>query len=113
MKLQDYQIIDGKPYGATFFARSFVLNENVEYSCNPRFEEIKEKLMQLPEGLLWRENQIIYRPPYNSILFFQNATLAVKGLVFGRAFRIHRLFSKGMKRRKKCYVCGRRRIVYK
>lgn len=115
------QLIDGKPYFGIWMGQSICINE-CQLECKDDLikmlhlnsNRVLEKV--LPEGCLINES-IIYRPPMHASTMMgysplmQNATIAKKYVLWGRAYKVMRLFKKGVKRYKKCIVNGKRRRI--
>lgn len=115
MKLDEYEIIDGKPFGGLWFGtylRSFdILVDDIS---DPIFSVMKEKIEEYEKNTLkefqHRNVQFISKFPfYNEPLLAY--TFGVKFLAWGRAFKIFKTLRTGKKQFKKKYICGRRKLV--
>lgn len=115
--LNEYELIDGKPYGGNWYGSSFIIRDglNEDFENDPIYNIAIHKLREcLPKSFEIRNERIIYRPPYYCSEFSplrQNATLAIKALIWGRAFRVLKLKKTGKKSYKKVYVSGRRKKI--
>jgi len=113
-KLEEYEIIDGKPFGGHWYGSwvrlTKMLSSKVEE--DPSYMDAVQRLRtSLPKDFEIRNEKIIYKPPYYCDPLNQVITLGIKALVWGRAFKIMKLTSKGVKSYKKGYVSGRRKKV--
>ena len=117
MKLVDYEIIEGKPYGGLFFSRYFTINplQGKEIEKDPIYQIHIEKLRlsyyNYENTLQIRKEQVIYGPPYFANPMLQNAIIGIKYMVWGRAFKVMKLTKKNKKAYKKVYVSGKRKRV--
>ena len=112
-KVELREKIQGKPYFGLWWHACMIIN-----GCNEK--EVSEIFMRncadhlkkkIPPQLVLRQESIIYRPPYYAQPLIQNATIALKGILWGRAFEVMRFFKKGKQRFKKVYRCGKRKQV--
>lgn len=115
------QLIEGKPYFGVWMGTSMLLHDSV-LDQKERFIDMLHVISNeslktvLTEGCIINES-IIYRPPmhaatmmgYSPIL--QNATIAKKYVLWGRAYKVMRMFKKGVKRYKKFIVNGKRKRI--
>lgn len=114
MKLEEYEIINGKPYGGHWYGSSILINQllSKDFEKEPIFIQCIERLKNIfPKGFELRKENIIYRPPLYCDPFNQVATLGIKALVWGRAYKVMKLTAIGKKSYKKKYVSGRRKKV--
>lgn len=118
IKLIEREVRDGKPYGGTFIGKCVVINSDIVDLDNPDGKELaryKELVkIRVPDGLELRHEGFIYRPAVACVFspLSLKASVAIKGLLWGRAFKVMRYFAKGKKMRKKRYVSGRRRKIW-
>lgn len=113
-RLEEYEIIDGKPFGGHWYGSSHIFSRFLTepLPSNPIYIETRKKLRDLfPKDFELRNESIIYRPPYCSSVLNQSCTLGIKFLVWGRAFKLMKLKRVGKKSYKKCFVCGRRKRI--
>lgn len=116
MKLEEYEILKGKPHGGLWMGTYLLLNNMQSFSdLDPICVEAKIKLenwkfLSFPD-LEHRNCIFIYKPPYYGDPFNSTSTIAIKLLVWGRAFKIMKFCKIGKKSYKKKYVSGRRKLV--
>jgi len=91
----DAQLIDGKPYFGLWFGSYIRLNGDAfvgDLEKNPLLQIAKEHCNSLPPKLLngeeIRYKEIIIRPPMYSNPLDSYGSVAVKYVIWGRAFRI-------------------------
>lgn len=113
----ELELINEKPHFGLWMGRSVILNRDVD-SVNLECPVVKMALGMLKEhpygnDIQIRHEEVIFRPSYLCNDLKLNATLGVKFVIWGRAYRVMSLLSKKTKRTKKSYVCGRRRRVSK
>ncbi len=116
IKLEQYEIIDGKPHGGGLFGRSMIIPhtyfEGKELTLNDIGAEFQGNLIaNLPIDLQIREPKFIYRPPRYYSCFTANATLGMKAILWGRAFKVYRYFQGHRKRSKKAWINGHRKRI--
>ena len=108
MELVEREVVNGKPYGGARAGRCCVINK-----VEPEDEDVRlalDNLKSLDPGLEWRQITETVRPPWPGGLFVQCTAVGVKGIVWGRAFKVKRLFKKGARRStKKVWICGKRK----
>lgn len=114
-KVEQREVRDGKPYFGIWFGRSIIMNRFISDPWNED-SAVKNLIMLLkssiPKKLEFREESIIYRPALVHEMNVQNPTIAIKGILWGRAFEVMRFFAKGNKIRfKKVYRCGKRKRI--
>lgn len=113
-RLDEWELVDGKPHGGIFFGRCTVLYHEVSepwYEDPIIVEAIKCLKYPIPKDLEMRHDSIIYRPPYFANPLNQAGTLAFKCMFWGRAWKVYKLAKKGTKKYKKVIVNGRRKKV--
>lgn len=111
MEKCEYEIINGKPYFGQWFGRYTSIPHDAlvgDLDKNPILQEYKEKMEKIntPFGLEVRHRQSIVRPP-SGFQMCSYGTLAIKYMLWGRAFKMHKLCKKGVKRYKKVRMNGR------
>ncbi len=107
-EVQQREKINGKPHFGIYFYRSIIFNE--ERMTREEATAILEKNMQFQE-LQIRNKELIYRPTYVECLLHQNAAMAIKFILWGRAYKIMKLLRKNKKKYVKKYISGRRKLV--
>jgi len=115
-KLEEYQLIEGKPHGGLWLGKCMIITQVFPpLSEMEIFDKYGSPLIDsLPKHLEIRHQSLIYRHPYVTS-FIQNGTLAVKYFVWGRAYKVLKLL-KNMKKMKpkifkKAYLNGRRKKI--
>lgn len=114
--------MNGKPHFGIWLGSHIIINSTLlptleNWQSDSLIGELTEKLRSstrsfLYKGLEVRHESIIYRQPYKcDSSLVVNGTLGRKFLIWGRAFRVMRLLKKGVKRYKKVYRGGRRKLV--
>lgn len=112
MEKYEYEIINGKPHFGQWFGRYISIPNDAfvgDPDKNILLKECKEKIEQviIPIDLEVRHKQFIVRPPSAFCMGFPYGTLAIKFMLWGRAFKVQKLCKKGVKRYKKVHVNGR------
>ena len=106
-RLDDYQMVDGKPHGSMCFGRYVIIMMPISEPWD-KDETIRELMPRLkfscPEGLEIRDETIIFRPPFCDWRLSQRSTLGIKCKIWGRAWRVHKLVKKGSRKYKKVYI---------
>jgi len=117
----DYEIIDGKPHLGLWFGKLLYINRDAYLD---RYEENKNNVIRLlqdfarrsaPIGTQPRHIQIIHKPISSYDIMFNpissRETIAIKFMIWGRAFKVMKLNKKSVKRYAKRRVSGRIRRV--
>ncbi len=112
---EEREVVDGKPHVGLWLGQCVIANVFMDeggLEANPIYikaiEWLKERVMaSLPDKCEVRNQQIIVRPPHGA----QNGTVAIKYMIWGRAYRVMRLLRKGKKRYAKKIVGGRMKRV--
>ena len=117
---RDYEIINGKPHLGAFFGSSAIVNGDFfvdELEGDSLVSEVKEKLYKNMSYIKSKEDtfetryvQWIIRPPIKYSTLRINGTIAVKFMIWGRAFKVKKLLKKGIKRYRKKWINGKRKI---
>jgi hypothetical protein len=108
------EVINGKPHFGIFFGMSYILYhhiENNDFMNDPIVLEILKKMEKNIHDLEMRNKSIIFRPSWGEGFFRCNATLGIKYILWGRAFKVMKFLKKGVKRYKKIIVSGKRKRV--
>lgn len=114
---QDYEIIDGKPHLGLWFGKHIYLFSEM-FLDEIYLRRSKDLLNQFvkdftPENTKTRYEEIIVKPPleyYNNPLG-NRGTIAIKFMIWGRAWRVMKLNKKNAKRYAKRRISGRIRRV--
>jgi len=116
-ELLEKEIVDGKPHGGVWIGTYIYINVDLlpDLEECPTYQTCVDRLKHwLPKEFEHRHEQIIYRPAQHSFNPLScRATVGIKAMVWGRAFKVHKFFSKTKKKYKKVYVSGRRKRVVK
>ncbi|CAB4132517.1 hypothetical protein UFOVP255_24 [uncultured Caudovirales phage] len=109
-KLLETSLIDGKPFGGLFFG------SYLPYIDPSLKEELKDRLigdLKDFQGFEIRHLQWIDKESRAYLCegpLREYSTLALKFMAWGRAYKVHRIFKKGIKRRKRsCWINNGRR----
>lgn len=113
----DRETVDGKPHFGEFFGICALVSGDAFFGNeedNLIVSIVKQKLEssafgKLPEHFEKRHVTFIVRPPCYSDPFHQNGSVAIKLMIWGRAFHVKKLLKKGVKRYKKKRINGRRK----
>lgn len=112
-KLEEYQIIDGKPYGGKWFGH-YILCIKDDVHGYPHKKDCEELLENRFNGLFkefeMRHKKFIFKENYLSP-FESFDSIALKALVWGRAYKVQRLSKTRRRRYKKTRVAGRMKWV--
>lgn len=108
-KLKEYEIIDGKPYGGKWFGHHIlcIKNDVHGYPHKKECEELLDgKFNDKFKEFEVRHKEFVFKENY----FYPLASfdsVGLKALIWGRAYKIHRLSKTGCRRYKKTRVAGR------
>ena len=120
MQGQQREIINGKPHFGLYFGTVLVVHNldafDGDYEKNPIFQEylsqLKVKMNAIPSDLEIRNDKLIVRLPHYSNPLEISGTIALKYIIWGRAFKLMRFITKNTKPKyKKLWICGRRKRV--
>ena len=114
IELIEREVRDGKPFGGTWIGRSLFINLKVSenFKEDPIYQEALNRLrFEASQDLEYRNEQVFFRPPYTNCPLRLNASVGLKCIVWGRAYKVMRLFKKGVKRTKKILCNGRRKRI--
>ncbi len=105
------EVINGKPHFGLYFGSCIIINAKLSNYMEERgvyAEMLARKMVStIPDGCESRHEVFVLRPPTIIDPLTQNATIASKYMIWGRAHKIMRLIKKGKKRYKKVIVGGR------
>jgi hypothetical protein len=108
------QLIEGKPYFGEYFGNYILIQPDIyeiqkEWVENQCKHSLLNWVKDTFDQALERRNEtwIIRQPDFTNILR-PYASVGLKLLIWGRAFKIMKLMKKGVKRYKKVYQNGRR-----
>ncbi len=117
---EDYTIINGKPYFGIWFGKALIVNDLNAWVGNPDENPILQQYIDslkrwqignFCNELEIRKECVVFRPPYISNSLNLNGTIAIKFIIWGRAFKVMKLLKKGIKRYAKKMVNGKRKYV--
>jgi len=109
--------IEGKPFGGLSVGKYITILplEGKDIQQDPAFTTavscLRSYLTGLDPTLTLRDEEIIYKPPLYWEIFNQKATIELKGILWGRAYKVMKLCRKKKQSFKKVYVSGRRKVV--
>lgn len=115
----DYEIINGKPYLGVYFFHHFNLDGNLYFSDQSKYEKYKNYLINeltewskrlTPKDCEIRYLEIIDKPPLPIHEVYHFGIIAIKFMIWGRAFKVRRLSKKGAVHYKKRRVNGRLKL---
>lgn len=119
--MNDYEIINGKPHLGLFLGNAVIVNCDArcdDLGKNPVYLQAKEALKSYICNIAMntgafelRHVQWIKPPPAFSDPLLQNTTIAVKYMIWGRAFKVMKLTKKGVKRYKKTTRNNKRKWI--
>ncbi len=114
----DRQLINGKPHFGLIFAQSIIMSKQflgedpeigfMEHPVIAAFVGLSRKNPK-HTGLERRDEQVVFRPSWHMC----NATLGIKFVLWGRAYKVMKLLSRGKKQITKTYLNGQRRTRYR
>jgi hypothetical protein len=114
---EDYELINGKPHFSEWFGSASFLHES-QWFDEEVFERIKAKVLRsvdkVPSDLVVKDSQTIIRPPIANFNPLNcNGSIAIKFKVWGRAFKVKRIFRQPSNKVRyvKKIVSGRRKRV--
>ncbi len=115
----DYEILNGKPHLGLYFATAYVVKDvdwTEDFKDSSKFNELKREsentfsgIESSNPGLQIRKSQWIIRQPRFGGVLSINGTVGLKFMVWGRAYKVHRLNKKGSRRYEKKWINGRRK----
>lgn len=112
----DYEIINGKPHLGVYFGSFYKLSRILYYTDEVLLEKYKNNIINqltdwskriTPKDCEIRYLEIIDKPPLPNYEVYQYGTIAIKFMIWGRAFKVRRLSKKGAVHYKKRRVNGR------
>lgn len=112
INLLERETINGKPFGGSWIGSYILVNENIADGYR---EYLKQKLNDtIPSEFEIRYKQFIERSSNNSMFLNQNSSMAIKCMIWGRAYKVRRkLYSpKTKKKLKKMWVNGCRKTKH-
>lgn len=97
MVREKYEVVNGKPHFGIWIGRYTAINNTLALLPEDKFTEIYdfilERMKVMPDGLELKESQVIYKEPRSNAMadpLNQCSTLAIKGIMWGRAYKVMR-----------------------
>lgn len=108
------ELVNGKPHLGVWLGSNVIIYGCLWGHVETRKETEEKLLNSRPSGdFEYRHQQFIYRDPYGWDVLNQSGSIGIKYLLWGRAYKVMRMFKKGSPRYKKAFVNGvmkRRRV---
>lgn len=110
-KLEEYEIIDGKPYGGLWMGRSLTCLKECDYGYPTKddcIDLLEYHFKRMFGELEMRHKKIIFCEAWAPLQTYD--TVGLKVLVWGRAYKVQHLLAIGCRRYKKKRVAGRMKL---